>query len=247
MKINLTILFIATLFFACEKNADNRSAASANDSGKGGSLTRFTIAGDYLYAVDNHFLYTYYIKDATNPVVKGQSPLNFDMETIYNFKDKLFIGTRQGLYVYSITDPANPTKLGEAKHARSCDPVVANDTVAFVTLKGNSTCGPAQDGLYIHDVKNILEPVLKTTLLISTPEGLGLQDSVLYVCAGDNGLHVLNVKKPFEPVEIKELKDAVYHDVIPDGNLLICLVSTGILLYDISEPENPVLINEIDK
>ena len=130
--------------------------------------------------------------------------------------------------------------MGEAKHGRSCDPVVATDSVAYVTLKGGSFCGPAEDGLYVHDIKNLFQPVLKNTIKISTPGGLGLQDSTLYVCCNANGLRIYNVKDPYNPVEKKVLKGADYKDVIPYGNLLLCYVATGILLYDISKPADPV-------
>lgn len=75
------IAFIALV--SCEKAADSASASTT--TGKGGSLTRFTIAGNYLYAVDNHFLHTINISDPAHPVKTGESDLKLDMETIYNY------------------------------------------------------------------------------------------------------------------------------------------------------------------
>jgi hypothetical protein len=216
------------------------SLTSSATSGKGGSLSRFTISGNYLYAVDNHYLYTYDISDPKKAVKTNTSAMSFDMETIYPFKNRLFIGSKTGLYIYSLDRPDQPVQIGEAKHGRSCDPVAVNDQAAYVTLKGGSICGPAEDGLYVHDISNILSPVLKTMIKISTPEGLGVQDKTLYVSCNTNGLRVYNINDPFKPVEKKVLTDANYRDVIPYGNLLICYVTTGILLYDITSPENPV-------
>ncbi len=251
MKISLKYflpVIVIVCIFSCTKEALNSTtanSAASSDVGKGGSLARFTIVGNYLYAVDNHFLHTYNIANPKNPIKTNSSAINFDLETIYPFKNRLFIGSRTGLYIYSIDSAAVPVKIGEAKHGRSCDPVVATDSVAFVTLKGSSICGPAEDGLYVHDIKNIFQPLLKTTIKISTPEGLGLQDSTLYVCCNSNGLRIYNVSNPFLPIEKKVLKDAIYKDVIPYGNLLICYVTTGILLYDISNPINPVSLKLI--
>jgi hypothetical protein len=238
---------IIVLSFSCTKEAatSTPSGLASNDVGKGGSLAKFTIVGSYLYAVDNHYLYTYNITDPKKPVKTNTSALNFDMETIYPFKDKLFIGSRTGLYIYSIDSPAVPSKIGEAKHGRSCDPVVANDSIAYVTLKGNAMCGPAEDGLYVYDIKSIFQPILKTTLKIKSPDGLGLQDSILYVCCNADGLRIYNVIDPSKPIEKKVLRDAYYKDVITYGNLLICYVTTGILLYDISNPINPVSLKLI--
>jgi hypothetical protein len=50
----------------------------------------------------------------------------------------------------------------------------------------------------------------------------------------------VNVKQSNVPKEIKTIKDAEYYDVIPYDQILICYVKTGILLYDISNPANPV-------
>lgn len=245
-KYSLLVIIVVFIFSCTKEGADSTTANSlSGDVGKGGSLARFTIVGNYLYAVDNHFLYTYNIENPKNPVKTNTSPMSFDMETIYPFKNKLFIGSRTGLYIYSIDTPSVPSKIGEAKHGRSCDPVVATDSVAYVTLKGSSMCGPAEDGLYIHDIKNIFQPILKTTIKISTPEGLGLQDKALYVCCNNNGLRIYDLSDPYKPVEQKVLTDGIYKDVIPYGNLLVCYVTTGILLYDISNPVNPLKLTLI--
>jgi hypothetical protein len=241
----ISLLISCFLIYSCSKEGVSSDAASAT-TGKGGSLAKLTIAGNYLYSVDNHYLYTYDISNPINPVKTNESALNFDIETIYPFNNRLFIGTRTGLYIYSIDNPSVPTKIAEARHARSCDPVVANDSVAFVTLKGNSFCGPAVSGLYVHNIKNIFQPVLIKTVAINSPEGLGLQGDVLYICCNDDGLKVFNVSAPANPVEKITIKGENFKDVIPYNNLLVCYVTTGITLYDISSPELPVLIQHID-
>lgn len=229
--------------WACSK--DNAADVSASSTGMAGSLSKFTIVDNFLYAVDSRYLYAYDISNPVNPVIKSTIPINFNVETIYPFKNRLFIGTTNGMFIYSIDVQAAPVKIGEALHVRSCDPVVANDTIAFVTLKGNTWCGPAVSGLYVHDIKNVMQPVLIKTLPIPSPEGLGLQGSILYICCNSDGLKVFNVANPANPIEIKTIGGGYFKDVIPYGNLLICYVSTGISLYDITIPGNPVFIKEI--
>lgn len=240
----IMLAVISVVFYSCSKDTTGTAAASAT-TGTGGSLSKFTIAGNYLYAVDNHYLYSYDISNPSNPVKTNTSALNFDIETIYPFNNRLFIGTRTGLYIYSIDTPSVPSKIGEARHARSCDPVVANDSVAFVTLKGNSTCGPAVSGLYVHNIKNIQQPVLIKTVAIASPEGLGLKGAVLYICCNNDGLKVFDVSNPANPIEKTTITGKYFKDVIPYNNQLICYVSDGLSLYDISNPVNPVLIKHI--
>src|SRR5688572_15268675 len=232
IKILVPISFIALLTVTCTKES-NKSADSGN-TGTGGSLARFTIAANHLYLADHWNLDVYDLEDPANPVKKTSVNIGFGVETIYPYKDKLFIGSRDGMYIYSISNPSNPVKLGEARHVRSCDPVVANDTIAYVTLQGGSPCGPAQDGLYVYDIKNISTPVQKSLFPISTPLGLGLKDSVVFVCRGSSGLSLVNVKNPSAPKLMYTVENGDFKDVIPYDNLLICYVSTGLQIYDIS-------------
>lgn len=243
MKTAFFLLVAATLvILSCEKS--DTTAASSSATGKGGSLAKFTIIGNYIYAVSSHYLYTVDISNPSNPVKSGQSALNFDMETIYPYKNRLFIGSRTGLYIYSIDTPAAPRLIGEAKHGRSCDPVVANDSVSYSTLKGNTYCGPAASGLYVYDVKNLNQPVLKKTIAMNDPLGLGMADSALYVCYTD-GLKIYSIKNAYDPVETGIISGTGFTDVIPYDNLLICWLNGGIGLYDIANRLQPVFIKKI--
>ena len=237
------LLFTAVIFYACSKES-NTAAADAT-TGKAGSLARFTITGNYLYAVSSHNLYAYSLTQPDKPELVYTSPMNFDIETIYPYNNHLFLGTKTGLYIYSLAKPEQPELVGEAKHARSCDPVVANDSVAFVTLKSESGCGPAESGLYIHNIHNLMTPELKKMVPLPNPVGLGLQDSILYVSCGTAGLKVFNVSKPYEPALLATKTDADFVDVIPYNGILICFVRNGLLLYDITKPAEPTLVKEL--
>ena len=233
---------VVAILISCEKSSDSKSA---NSTGVGGSLAKFTIVGNYIYAVSSHYLYAVDISDPAKPVNVGQSTLNFDMETIYPYKNRLFIGSRTGLYIYSIDKPAQPTLIGEAKHGRSCDPVVANNSVSYSTLKGNSVCGPATSGLYVYNVKNLNQPELKKTIPINEPIGLGMADSALYVCCANEGLKVYSIKDAYSPIEKKTIPGYHFIDIIPYNDILICWVSDGIILYDISNRLQPVFVKRI--
>jgi len=242
-KITGLLSAILLLFAACDKSATADTSAQA---GTGGSLARFTIAGDFLYLADHAMLRIFDISSPTATVEKASVPLNFGVETIFPYKDKLFIGATLGMYVFSIADPAKPVALGSIIHLRSCDPVVANDTISYTTLQGDGRCGPAESGLYIYDIKTITSPVLKKLIPLSTPYGLGLMDTVLFVCRGNNGLSAINVKDPSNPKIMYTKNDGFYMDVIPYGNLLICYVNTGILIYDASRSTNIVRLGSVN-
>ena len=244
MRKIFVFLFAVIFVVSCEKAAEG-TAALASSNGTGGSLARFTIIGNYLYLADNNSLITYSISNGSSPRETSRISVGFGIETIYPYKNNLFIGSRDGMFIYSVASPDKPILSGSARHVRSCDPVVANDSIAFVTLKGGNACGPAQDGLYIYNIKNIASPVQIHLMPLAKSTGLGLKDTTLFVAREDNGLEVINVKNPLLPVKKLTIKDGIYYDVIALNNLLVCMVKTGILLYDISDVNNIKLVNTI--
>jgi len=228
---------------SCEKNTAN--SADAASTGKGGSMARFTIAANHLYLADYNTIEVYDISGGT-ATKKTSVQVDWGVETIFPYKDKLFIGSVNGMFIYSIADPSNPVKLGSALHVRSCDPVVADDKYSYVTLRGSGTCGAAEDGLYIYDITDVLKPKQLSLLRLQSPYGLGMKDSVMFVCRASNGLTAVNVKDPSNPKVMYTVKDGNFIDVIPIDQLLICYVLNGILLYDASDPGKIVKLGNMN-
>src|SRR5215211_1413637 len=105
------IPFILILFcFGCTKMEADTNMISG-PTGQGGSLARFTIMGDYLYTVDKENLKVFDISNAAQPVFKRTVPVGFEIETIFPFGDRLFIGSTSEVHIFSISDPSNPQKL----------------------------------------------------------------------------------------------------------------------------------------
>lgn len=236
---------IITLF-SCSKDVFNRTESNSSGGiGVGGSLAKFTIVGNYLYVVETATLKTFDITNAANPILKNNVVVGSNIETIFPYKNNLFIGSQNGMFIYSIANAETPQYTGTASHVRSCDPVVANDSIAFVSLRAGSNCGSPRDGLYVYDVKNLSNPILINTVEVATPYGLGLQNNRLFICGGSNGLYVVNVANPNNPMLLQTITGNNYVDVIPYNNLLICYVTDGLVLYDISNVNSIQLIKKI--
>ena len=246
-KIFIIILVVAFATSNCSKS--DSSAFSATTTGAGGSLARYAILGNYLYAVDNSSLRVFDISIGSNPILKKTINIGFSIETIYPFKDKLFIGSTSVVHIYDVTNPEQPTKLSEAispQVLRRCDPVVAKDSVAFATLRSNGACGGVQSILAIYDIKNINKPVQKTFVNMSEPYGLGYSDTALYVCDKNSGLNVFSISDAYKPIKLKSIYDGNYIDVIPYNNQLLCWISDGLLIYDIANVGNPIKVAKIN-
>ncbi|PSK95116.1 hypothetical protein [Taibaiella chishuiensis] len=246
MKYFYQYLVLAAIALACCTSCSkNDNSSSGSDTGTGGSLARFTITMDHLYVVDGKNLYTFDLATGYAPVKVNTTSIGFNIETIYTWKDKLFIGSRDAMYVYSIANPGEPSLLGTASHARACDPVVATDTVAYVTVRTGTTCGGNTNALYVYDLHNVVQPLLKNTVNLNNPHGLGLQDNILYVCDGNSGLKVYNLKEAYAPVLSRTITGETFYDCIPYGDVLICMIEGGTALYDISDITHIRLLSKI--
>ena len=243
------LVFVAASQLGCDKASD--SGAKATTGGAGGSMARFAIAGNYMYMVDYSQLTVIDISDPTKPVKMGNAiNVGGDVETIFPYKNKLFIGGMNGMYIYSIADPTIPKREGSVTHFRACDPVVANDSVSYVTLRtfANGTCGTApRSVLNVYDVKTMSSPKLVTTVDMKGPFGLGIKDKSLYVCEGSAGLVVFDLTDPYRPAKKKEIPGGgeYFTDVIPYGNVLIAYINGGVSFYDISDPQDPVFLSKV--
>jgi hypothetical protein len=246
MKKLIVIISITICVFTVISCTKSDGSNSANTTGIGGSLARFTIVDNYLYLADDNYINIYKISDAANPLFIKKVFVGNSIETIYPYNNMLFIGSQFGMFIYSLNNPENIEKVGEALHVRSCDPVVAKDTFAFVTLRNGTVCGSAINALYSYSVKNVSTPVLLNTLPLPTPIGLGYKDTTLFVCCADSGLAVINISNPKNPIIKKYIKTNSFYDVIPLNNTLICMVKTGLELYDIRDVNNVQFIKRIE-
>ena len=249
MKKFLAIIILPLfLMMSCQKAND---AAMAVGAGQGGSLARFAILGHHLYTVDQKNLRVFDISNAAQPVFVKSVPVGFEIETIFPFKDKLFIGSTTMVHIFSVTDPSNPQKLSEAISPdvmRRCDPVVAKDNVAYATLRTNGACGGTQSILAVYDISDITNPVQVNSAPVWEPYGLGYSGNTLYVCDAIEGLKVFDITNPFNPQPVNSVQpsgNSDYIDVIPYNDLLIAWVTDGMMIFDISDKQDPVLVKKI--
>ncbi|WKB82261.1 hypothetical protein QYR09_04335 [Cellulophaga lytica] len=214
------------------------NTADARNTGQGGSLARFKIVEDYLYAVDNHNINVFNIQNLENPLDLDDIYAGFDIETIFNRDNHLFLGSKSGMYIYDITNPQTPTFVSEFQHGTACDPVVVDGDYAYVTLRGGNTCGATESGLYIVDISTITDPVLTKQYPLDGPYGLGIKGNTLFICDGESGLKVYDKTDVDKLKEINHFKDIVAFDVIPKENNLLMVGDN--ILYQYKYLENNI-------
>lgn len=206
----------------------NSASQSPSTTGQGGSLARFKIVNDYLYSVDRHSINVFNIKDLANPKDLEDIFAGFDIETIFNRGDQLFLGSMRGMYIYDISTPEVPTFISEFRHGTACDPVVVDGNYAYITLRGGNFCGATESGLFIVDISNIASPELVKSYPMDGPYGLGIKDQMIFVCDGESGLKVYDRTDVENLVLLNHFKDITTMDVIPMENHLL-MVGEGII------------------
>ncbi len=246
MKRNFYILIIA-FFAALTLNSCSKDGAmdSGSGTGTGGSLARFTIYGNYLYVVDGESLKSFDIGDPQNPRLASTIPLGWQIETIYPYNGNLFIGSAAAMYIYSLAQPGQPQYEGMASHVRACDPVVAKDSLAYVTVRSTSngsTCGGATNALMTYNISNLQNPYLISSVNLKNPYGLGIRDQYLYVCDDNAGLKVFDIRNPAQATIVNIETGYTFFDVIPYQDVLICMVEGGMVIYDIANPADPQFV-----
>lgn len=243
-KILYTLTALVLLAGFCSTLSCSKDGYSdiAPGTGTGGSLARFTISGNYLYAVDHNALKTYRMGTTGSLEHVSTVILGEDIETIYPYQNKLFIGSRQAMYIYKLSNPELPEFEQQASHVRACDPVVAKDDYAYVTVRSGATCGGTINALFVYRVDNFYSPQLVSTTTLSNPQGLGIKDNTLYVCDGAMGLRIFNVSNPSDARMTGTRAGYTFYDCIPYDDVLICMVEGGMVLYDISDATDPLFV-----
>jgi len=203
-----------------------------------GSLARFSALGDYLYVLDRNNVVTLDVTASLE--VTSTQEVGWNIETIFPYDNNLFIGSDQGMFIYSLEDPATPTFRSAFAHARACDPVFVQDEIAYITLRSGSPCRGFTNQLDIVDVTDIESPELLRTHQMENPHGLSVQGDRLYLCEGEHGLKVLDISNAITGnVDLLDQINSVHaYDVIvlPQINLAMLVGEDGIYQYDTTDP-----------
>lgn len=232
MKAIYILAIAAIALQSCSMSKDDSSGDIT--TGEGGSLARFTIVNDHLYIVGESNLSSYSLPaDGSAPVRQNTLELSFGAETVFPYDfTHLLLGTQDGMYVIDISDPSQPQKKTLFQHIRSCDPVVAENGYAYITLNANSMrCWRGLNEMQIVDIHNLSDPYLVKSYTMGSPQGLDIHNDTLFVC--DGGLKMLDVKNKNNPYELAYFPEVQPTDVIYTQGRLLLIGSDGFNQYSI--------------
>jgi len=213
------------------------SKGSGSSAGVNGSMSRFSLYKDYLYAVINYQMTIFDLKTQT-PTKALENFWIGNVETIFSYKDKMFLGTPTGMAIYSVENPIEPKYCSTVSHVWGCDPVVVDNDLAYVTVRSGNFCGQTVDQLLIIDVQDVYHPKPIVEYTMKNPKGLGIDNNTLFLC--DDGLKVFKTDNPQTLIanQITHYQGMDGFDVIPYGNVLMMIADNGLYQYDYSDINN---------
>lgn len=197
------------------------ASADYGGTGTGGSMARFNIKDEHIYVVGPNMLSVFNISDLSNPRKVSSEYAGWQIETIFNQGEYLYLGSSRGMYIYSIENPEAPTFVSVLEHVLGCDPVVVDGNLAYVTIRGGNECGQPWSQLDVIDVTNKEQPKLLKTYDMDSPYGLGVKDDWLFVCDGDSGLKIFDTTDSPELTLTDHFQDINTYDVIPLEEVLL--------------------------
>lgn len=247
----------------CDDRSGNRLADAGSNSiaafsssqqtiakGKGGSMSKFAIVNNYLYIVNNNTLIPIDITDAKTPISKFSIGLQSnDVETLFPYKEYLYMGTSSGVLIYNCQGSAEaPAFVNRLVHVVGCDPVIVDNDIAFSTVRNGSSCrgGNTLNALYLFGVKNPSNSQFLRQFAMIHPYGLGKKDNYVFICQGEEGLFVYKHNPDNNNVEfVQSYPDIHAVDVIVNDNTLIVTADNGLFQFDISNPDAIKYLSEL--
>jgi hypothetical protein len=221
-------------------------SANTNKVATNGSLARFSIINDFLYTVNYSNLTTFDISKPYLPAFASTISVDFHVETIYPLQNRLFVGTNNGMYMYDVQNsPAKPALIGSFTHVRACDPVIADDNYAYVTLNDSSACLGFNNELQIISIKDLNNPHEVKSYQLSHPVGLSKDGNNLFICDWKGGLKIYDASDVNNLQLIKYFKDAIVYEVIAENGLAIVVASDGLYQYDYTDLNNIHLVSKL--
>jgi hypothetical protein len=230
---------------ALAETTSTDQASGFNEVSTAGSMTRFLPIDRYLYTINLNELVLFSIGDNYQPSRFARLDTRTQAETLFQLNNLLFIGTTTGMLMYDVASPSNPNYLNSIEHFRSCDPVVADENYAYVTLRGGTNCFTETNELQIIDIRTPEELSVVARQVMFNPHGLAIHKDYLLVCDGSAGLKVVDVTNREQPEILSTDNIPFAYDIIVDFPTAL-VVGKGVLYqYDLSNLPEIVKTNEL--
>ena len=197
-------------------------------------MAKMALINDYLYVIsEGHSMGIVNVGNSPHPSLVSIQSAGYDLETIYPFGNKLFLGSAEGVYIFSVSNPAQPAAEVQFSHGSACDPLITDGNYSYVTLHAGTYCGGASNELDVVNVQHLPQTSLTKTYPMTRPQGLSKDGSLLFVCDSVE-VKVYDASDPGNLQLLTQIPDVKGYDVIAANHLLQVVTSKGLYQYDYS-------------
>lgn len=224
---------------------ENPTLTNAPATSVNGSMSCLSLAGDYIYAVEGQELKTFNAKPTSSELFKNTNSLSLRedvLETIWtDGENRLYLGSQTGLHIVDITSRPEPKLLGSYRHKRSCDPVVVFRNIAYFTLRDGKECPGGENKLELVDISNPAQPRFIQHYRLTNPHGLAVQNNLVLVCDGNDGLKIFDSTNPSSLRQTGHVPGITTYDVLFEADRQIAFVSVPreLHIYSLEQKNNP--------
>ncbi|MEM6524126.1 MAG: hypothetical protein AAGF85_02665 [Bacteroidota bacterium] len=232
---------------ADQASFNSTAAVAPTNPGIGGSMARFALSGNFLYTIDIDELQPVDVSLPSGMTTGTRTYVDWGIETIFPTNGVLFIGAQAGMHIMDISDPLNPEEISRYQHVRSCDPVVVDGDLAFVTLRSGTECQGFTNQLEVIDISNLESPELLHVYAMDNPHGLGKDGDALFICDGSSGLKIYNASdvSAIDQNQLAHYDEIQAFDIIPFNNVAMMIGEDGLFQYDYSDLSDIKLLSHM--
>lgn len=211
------------------------------------SVTRFAFQDKFLYSILNWGSFGVFdLGIPAKPVSTNRINTESTLFSIVAYRNKLFLGSQSGTVLYDNTDPAMPRRLSNFPQGAPCDQVTIQDDIAYVTSRTGTFCGGFVNKLDVIDISDSKVPKRVKSYPMENPRATLVDFPTLYLCEGENGLKVFDVRDPMEIDKhlLSVKKDIAAYGVVSLGKTILVTGKDYFYQFDTT---NPAALREISK
>ncbi len=201
-----------------------------------GNAYGLDVDGDWAYIADDLFgMSIVNISDPENPVLTSAINTPGKAWDITVSGDLAYIADGEsGVRIIDVNDRRNPREISVFDTRGDAKEIVLSGDYAYVADDLNN--------LVILDISNPNQPrQISFIRNLSESKGLDAINDIIYLADGSGGLRIFDATEPVHPHQIGHHPDAGYVwgvTVVGDFAYLACGVNRGLVICDISDPEN---------
>jgi len=180
-----------------------------------------------------------YIYDLSSPIEPDlMATVEFDStpREIRLFDSTLYVSTpRDGIYLLNISDISNPEIVSHLNRQANFQDIELYGDYALTVGWGK--------GLSIFDLTEPASPRLVRTFDAFGADKIIIDDTVAYA-GGSHGVRLLDISNPLDPALINQIavRPKTRGFDYDNGRLYVVDADSGLYMYDVSSPENPMLL-----